>query len=334
MRMPKLQLSAGLPSNPRTWPILDGSVEIDGVDLIPSIVFPSELFWRQLRFGDFDISEMSFSSLIKTISQGDDRWVGLPIFMTRRFFHTEMISRTDRGIETPADLKGKRVGVPEYQQTAALWTRGALQHEFGVAPRDMQFWMERVPDHSHAGATDFIPPESVIINQIPLEKNIGSMMVAGELDAAVYYIWGKDNLIDRSQINLLARDDMKSIFPDMHAEGVRYFRKTGIYPINHAMVIKRSLVEKHPWLPLNILKLFEKANNLADTRRIQSVDYYYKAGLIDQSSMDGLRKPLVEYGVSANRNTLETAAKYSFEQGLTKRLVSLDEVFAPSTMDQ
>lgn len=89
---------------------------VDGLELLPSIIFPSELFWRQLRFGDFDISEMSFSSLIKTIARGDDRWVGLPIFMTRRFFHTEMIARTDRGIQTPADLKGKLVGVPEYQQ--------------------------------------------------------------------------------------------------------------------------------------------------------------------------------------------------------------------------
>jgi len=334
MRMPKLILSAGLPSNPRTWPVLDGTVEVDGVELIPNIVFPSELFWRQLRFGDFDISEMSFSSLMKTIAQGDDRWVGLPIFMTRRFFHTEMIARTDRGIETPSDLKGKKVGVPEYQQTAALWIRGALQHEFGVAPSDMDFWMERVPDHSHAGATDFKPPEGVTINQIPLEKSIGSMMVDGELDAAVYYIWGKDNLIDRSQIDLLARDDMKSIFPDMHAEGVRYFRKTGIFPINHAMVIKRELVEEHPWLPLNILKLFDKANEVAEKRRIEAVKYHHQAGLIDNEAMAGLKQPLVEYGIKANRKTLETAAQYSFEQGLTPRLVTLDEVFAPSTMEQ
>ncbi|MGA0345137.1 MAG: hypothetical protein ACO3N9_01195 [Alphaproteobacteria bacterium] len=334
MKLRKIQLSAGLPSNPRTWPILDGSVVVDGLELLPSIIFPSELFWRQLRFGDFDISEMSFSSLIKTIARGDDRWVGLPIFMTRRFFHTEMIARTDRGIQSPVDLKGKLVGVPEYQQTAALWTRGALQHEFGVSPKDMEFWMERVPDHSHAGATDFRPPSDVIINQIPLEKSIGSMMVDGELDAAVYYIWGKDNLIDRSKVNLLARDDMKSIFPDPHAEGVRYFQKTGIYPINHTMVIKRSLVEQHPWLPLNLLKLFEAANNLANTRRMQHVDYYFKAGFINAEAMDGLRKPLVEYGIKANRLTLETAAEYSFEQGLTDRLVGLEEVFAESTLEQ
>ncbi len=102
------------------------------------------MFWRQLKFGDYDVSEMSFSSLMMARAGGNEDWVGLPIFTTRRFFHTGILVRRGSGIETPADLKGKRVGVPEYQQTA-LWTRGILQHEFGVAPKDMEFWMERVP---------------------------------------------------------------------------------------------------------------------------------------------------------------------------------------------
>jgi len=105
----KLALSIALSSNPRTWPILNGQAAADGIDLIPSVVHPSELFWRQLRFADFDVSEMSFSSLIMAKTKGDDRWVGLPIFTTRRFFHTEILVRCDSRIETPADLKGKRV---------------------------------------------------------------------------------------------------------------------------------------------------------------------------------------------------------------------------------
>ena len=169
-----IQLSIGMPNNPRTWALLNGQVKAEGIDLIPSIVHPSELFWRQLRFADFDVSEMSFSSVIIAISQGDDRWVGLPIFTTRRFFHTGIMVRRDSGIETPADLRGRRVGVPEYQQTAALWNRGILQHEFGVSPTEIEFWMERTPDHSHGGATGFKPPPGVTINQIPPEKSIGS----------------------------------------------------------------------------------------------------------------------------------------------------------------
>ena len=122
-----IQLSVGMAPNPRTWPLFDGRVKPDGIELIMSPVHASELFWRQLRFGDFDLSDMSFSSLLIAIAHGDKRWVGLPIFTTRRLFHTGILVRRDAGIDTPADLKGKRVGVPEYQQTAALWSRGALQ---------------------------------------------------------------------------------------------------------------------------------------------------------------------------------------------------------------
>src|SRR6266851_1840874 len=108
----KLQLSLAISSNPRTWPILDGAVKPDGIDLVPTILHPSEMFWRQLRFADFDVSEMSFSSLMMARSKGDDRWIGLPIFTTRKFFHAEILVRRDSGIERPADLKGRRVGVP------------------------------------------------------------------------------------------------------------------------------------------------------------------------------------------------------------------------------
>jgi len=134
-----LQLSIGITNNPRTWPILDGTVKPEAIDLIPTVLHPSELFWRQLRFAEFAVSEMSCSSFLITTGLGDTRFVGLPIFTTRRFFHTSILTRRKAGIETPADLKGKRVGVPEYQQTAALWTRGVLQHEFGVHPKDMEF---------------------------------------------------------------------------------------------------------------------------------------------------------------------------------------------------
>src|SRR5689334_14306058 len=124
----KLQLGLGVAANPRTWPIFDGRIQPDGIDLLASPVHPSELFWRQLKFGDFDVSEMSMSSLMMAMAADDRRWVGLPVFTTRKLFHTEILVRRASGIERPADLKGKRVGVPEYQQTAALWTRGALQH--------------------------------------------------------------------------------------------------------------------------------------------------------------------------------------------------------------
>src|SRR5258705_6895731 len=157
-------------ANPRTWPIFDGRVKADGIDLLASDVFASELFWRQLKFGDFDLAEMSMSTLMMAVAQGAvhpemRHFVGIPIFTTRKLFHTEILVRRAAGIEKPADLKGKRVGVPEYQQTAALWTRGALEHEWGVRARDMEWWMERVPTHSHRGAVGFEPPAGVGIKQ-------------------------------------------------------------------------------------------------------------------------------------------------------------------------
>jgi len=329
----RLQFSIGLTSNPRTWPIIDGQVTPDAIDLVPTVLHPSELFWRQLRFAEFDVAEMSVSSLMMAKSKGDDRFVGIPVFTTRRFFHTGILVRRAARIETPADLKGKRVGVPEYQQTAALWARGVLQHEFGVASKDMEFWMERPPSHSHGGATGFVPPPGVTVNRIPLDKNIGSMMLAGELDAVLFYLVDP-NLIDRSTANLANHPDIRTLFPDPLAEGIRYYRKTGLYPINHGMVIRRELAEKHPWAVLNILKAFERANAAANRQRIDHTDYHVETGLLPADARKSLQVPIVSHGIAANRAVLETVAQYSQEQGLTPRLMKLDELFAASAMAQ
>jgi len=329
-----LQLSIGMAGNPRTWPIFDGRVKADGIDLLPSEVFPSELFWRQLKFGDFDLAEMSMSTLMMAVAQGrigePHRWVGIPVFTTRKLFHTEILVRRSAGIERPEALKGKRVGVPEYQQTAALWARGALEHEFGVRARDMEWWMERVPSHSHRGAVGFEPPAGVVIKQVPAEKSLGSMMLAGEIDATVHYIQ-RTNLVDRSTADLGAHPDICPLFADPVAEGVRYYKKTGLLPINHGMVIKRELAERHPWVVLNVLKAFERASELAERERLEHARYHIDTGL---ASAESLRTPLVKHGVKANRLVLETAAQYSQEQGLTPRRVKLEELFAPSAIEQ
>jgi 4,5-dihydroxyphthalate decarboxylase len=329
----KLQLSIGLTSNPRTWPVIDGKVAPDGIDLVPTVLHPSELFWRQLRYGEFDVAEMSISSLMMVRSKADERFVGIPVFTTRRFFHTTMLVRRAAGIDAPADLKGKRVGVPEYQQTAALWTRGVLQHEFGVAPKDMEFWMERPPTRSHGGATGFVPPPGVTVHQIPPATNIGAMMLTGELDAVIFYLVDP-NLIDRSTADLHHHPDIKTLFPDPLAEGIRYHRKTGLYPINHGMVIKRELAEQHPWAVTNILKAFNRANDLADRQRREHVEYHLETGVLPEGARKALDTPIVVHGIDANRRVLETIAQYSLEQGLTPRLMKLDELFAASTMAQ
>jgi len=325
-----LQLSIGLMANPRTWAIFDGRVKADGIDLVPSEVFASELFWRQLKFGDFDLAEMSMSTLMMAVAQGDSRWVGIPVFTTRKLFHTEILVRRSAGIERPADLKGKRVGVPEYQQTAALWARGALEHEFGVRARDMEWWMERVPSHSHRGAVGFEPPAGVVIKQVPADKSLGSMMLSGEIDATVHYI-RRTNLVDRSTADLANHPEIRPLFADPLTEGVRYYKKTGLLPINHGMVIKRELAERHPWVVLNILKAFNQASEIAERERLEHARYHVEAGLVPP---EGLGVQLVKHGVRANRLVLDTAAQYSQEQGLTPRRVKLEELFAPSAMEQ
>jgi 4,5-dihydroxyphthalate decarboxylase len=322
-----LQLSIGITDNPRTWPILDGTVKADGIDLIPTVLHPSELFWRQLHFAEFAVSEMSCSSFMIVTGLGDERFLGIPIYTTRRFYHTAILVRRKAGIETPTDLKGKRVGVPEYQQTAALWARGVLQHEFDVHPKDIEFWMERTPDKSHGGATGFTPPPGVTVKQIPAEKSIGSMMLAGELDAALHYLSGR-NLVDRSRADLINNPEFKYLFPDSTAESIRYHRKTGIYPINHQAVVRRDVYEKEPWVAQNILKAFIAANNIANDRRQRHVEYHLAAGLL----LGDAKTPLVSHGLKANRKVIETIAQYSLEQGLTKRLIKVDELYAPNVL--
>jgi 4,5-dihydroxyphthalate decarboxylase len=331
----KLELSIAMSANPRTWPVLDGRVKADGILWRTSTVAPSELFWRQLRFQDFDVSEMSLSSLMMVLAQGNRDWLGLPIFTTRRFFHTWILVRREAGIERPQDMKGKRVGVPEYQQTAALWARGVLQHEFGVAPSDMAFWMERLPAHSHAHAANFVAPQGVRINQIPPETNLGAMMLAGELDAALLYIRaGAGDLVDRSRADLAHHPAIAPLFRDTLAEGVRYFRKTGIFPINHGMVIRRKIAEKHPWAVLNIYKAFEEAHALAERERVQQAEYHVLTGALPPEAEAALARPAMRHGIAANRATLEAAAQYSHEQGLTPRRLELDEIFAAQLMEQ
>lgn len=327
----KLSLSIAMTRNPRTQPIFDGTVTADGIDLIPTELHPSEMFWRQLKFADFDISELSFSSLMMARSRGDERWVGLPIFTTRHFFQNWILVRKDAGIVSPADLKGKRVGVPEYQQTAAVWSRGILEHDFGVAPKDMTFWMERAPSQSHGGSTGFQTPPGVTIHRIPQEKNIGSMMLSGELDATLLY-FVDPNLIDRSRADLWNHADIRPLFEPI-AEGRRYYRQTGIFPINHGMAVRRSIVDRHPWVVLNVFKAFVKANELADRQRIEHAEYHLAAGLITEETCEAMRTPLVRHGIEANRHVLETVARYSLEQGLTPRLIPLEEVFAASTLE-
>ena len=193
--------------------------------------------------------------------------------------------------------------------------------------------MERPASHSHGGATGFKPPPGVTVHPVPVETNLGNMVVEGKLDAVVHYIVN-DNLVDRSKIDLANHPAAKRMFTDPIAEGIRYYKKTGLYPINHGMVIKRALAEKHPWVILNLMKAFDRANAIANRQRLDHVNEHIVTGLIPADAKTALAKPVIEHGIKANRKILETCADYSLEQGLTPRRMKLEEIFAPSTLAQ
>jgi len=328
--MAKLQLSLAVLANDRSRPIIDGTVRPEGVDFTVTVgKSAGEIFWRQLHFQEFDVSEMSLSEMLMLVSRGDRSWLMLPVFMTRRFFHTNILVRTDAGITQPRDLQGKRVGVAEYIQTAGLWARGVLQDEFGVMPRSVKWFQERSESMSHS--TMFGLQSSGLFQHIPDDKTIGAMMLAGELDATINYS-GVPNLVDRSSTKLRAHPAVRPLFPNSEGEDHRYYQKTGIFPMNHGPVIRRSIVERHPWVVLNLYQAFIAAKRQAAARAKELVDMYVSLGQLSPETQAVLKSDPLPYGIKKNRNALETCARYSYEQGLSPRIVAIDELFADATL--
>ncbi|MCH8974862.1 MAG: hypothetical protein IH869_07280, partial [Chloroflexi bacterium] len=240
--MEKLQLSFISASNERVAPLLQGDVDVEGVDLVWTNSDPSETFWRQLKFGEFEVFEMSFSSLLIAKANGSDM-VAIPVFPSRRFMHATLSVNVDAGVEKPNDLSGKRIGVGEYQQTASLWMRGVLQHDFGVDQYSVEWHMERSEELSHGGATGFKPPKGIKFHRIPKTKSLATMLVAGELDAAPFgrALSNEKNVIDRSTTIKPAPSDFKKVkplFPEFIKEGTRFFKKHGYVPANHCYAMR------------------------------------------------------------------------------------------------
>jgi 4,5-dihydroxyphthalate decarboxylase len=326
-----LQLSTAVSPHEVFRPVAEGEVAVDGARLVVSRLHGAEIFWRQLRFAEFDVSEMSLSSLMIATSRGDSRYVALPVFPRRVFFHTWILVHRDSGIERPQDLRGKRVGVPEYQQTAAVWTRGALQHEFGVAPQDVHWFMERTRELSHGGSTGFEPPAGITLSFIPADDNIGAMLRDGRLDATLLYITAKD-VVDRSRIPV-AELPVRPLFPDAVVEGIRYLEKTGIMPINHCVVMRRELYDAHPWLALNVFDAFARAKDITLRRSHDVAELYVRRGILPQDAPTRMAADPIPYGLKGQRHVVETLASLLSEQGLVREPVPLESVFAPSTMD-
>ncbi len=332
----KLSFISGV--NERIKPLMDGTIRPEGVELIPTYSDPSETFWRQLKFQEFEISEMSLSSYLIAKSRGMDM-IAIPVFPSRRFMHTQLSYHMDSGIKEPDDLMGKRIGVGEYQQTASLWTRGILEHDLGVSQYKVHWYMERIEELSHGGATGFTPPNGISFQRIPPDKSLASMLVNHEIDAApVHRAFQREtNIIDRST-RIRAREGdwskVKPLFPDRIAEGTRFFKKHGFIPANHAYIIRGDIYRKYPWVAFNLHKAFVKAKELAQERLPESIP----SGLIfGPEYLAKTREIFGEdpypYGIKDNRIMLQTLIEYSYEQGLTSEKLKIEDLFAPSTLD-
>ena len=330
--MKKIELSLISSKYERIAALLDGTVEVEGAELVWSNSHPSETFWRQLRFAEFDVSEMSMSSLLIAKSRGADM-VAIPIFPSRRFMHASLAIHIDSTIERPEELAGQRIGVGEYQQTAALWTRGTLEHDFGVSQYGVDWYMERSEELSHGGATGFVPPE-----RIPENKTLLSMLLNKELDAAMLLstFQAEKNVIDRSTQHRQAGDAarVKPLFPDMLAEGKRFVETHGFVPVNHCYVIRGDVHKQHPWLAFNLFAAFCKAKEYWYERLPRAIpsDLFFGPQYLARTRAIVGEDPF-PYGIRDNQKMLETLIDYSFEQKLIARKLEVEEIFAPSTLD-
>ena len=336
--MEKLRLSMISATNERVHSLLMGETPIEGAELIWTNSDPSETFWRQLKFNEFEVFEMSFSSLLIAKAQGSDM-VAIPVFPSRRFMHALLSVNVDSGVDKPGDLYGKAIGVGEYQQTASLWTRGVLQHDFGVDQFSVDWWMERSEELSHGGATGFTPPKGIKFHRIPTDKSLATMLVNGEIDAApiARAFTREKNVIDRSTTVRPPADaftKVKPLFPDFMGEGKRFFDTHGYIPANHCYAIRGDVYAKHPWLAFNLFAAFVRAKEHWYERLSSKVptDLIFGPQYMAQTrSMFGADP--FPYGVKDNEKMIQTMIDFSHEQGLTPRKLTVEELFAPPTLD-
>ena len=308
----RMQLTLACGRYDRTQALIDGRVRPEGVETLNYLALkPGETFWRQLNNLEFDASEMSLSSYTILRSEGDERFIAIPVFPSRVFRHSAVYLREDSPVAKPEQLKGRRVGVGDYQMTAAVWVRGFLQHEYGVRPEDIS-WVVGKPIRA------IKPPEGIRLEVLSGEKTLETMLQQGEIDALVSV------MLPRKLGNGVRR-----LFGDFRSVEADYYRRTRIFPIMHTLALKRTVYEKDPWLAVSLYKAFCKARDLAqhwlyDTDALPVTLPW----VIDE--VEKSRDVPWDYSVEGSRPTLEALVRYLDEQKLTRRPMRVEELFAPN----
>ena len=326
--MGKLKINMAMGNYDRTRALIDGSVQIEGCEPNILALEPEEVFHRAFRYEEFDVTEISMSSHMMTVERGDSDYIGIPIFLSRVFRHSGIYVRTDR-IKTPADLKGKIIGVPEYQITANVWIRGILQDEYGVKPEDINWVRGGVEEPGREERSPIDLPSGIKLSQIPDDKTLSQMLANGEIDGYIGARAPSCFLNGVENVGRLFGDDYLGVEKD-------YYERTKIFPIMHMVGIKRSLVKENPWLPVSLYKAFleSKIRAVKELGEIchLAVSLPWMVYHYDEARRL-MGNDVWKYGLEENRHVIETFARYHYEQGLSKSLVKPEELFASSALD-
>jgi 4,5-dihydroxyphthalate decarboxylase len=324
--MAKLNLSLAVGPYDRTRALIDGSVQIDGVKATAITLSPEEIFFRAFRHAEFDICELSLSSFTVKTAQGGCPYVGVPAFVSRAFRHTAIYVRTDR-VKKPEDLKGKKVGLPEYQLTANVWARAILEDDYGVKPSDIHWVRGGIEQSGRPEKIAIKLPADVKLEDAPAGKSISALLGEGAIDGFI---------APRPPALPGGTPHVGWLFADPVAAATDYYKRTGIFPIMHLVGVRRALAEMHPWLPGAVFKAFAQAKaaaltQLSDTSATKVTLPFVEERLKEARALMG--EDFWSYGVEPNRNTLETFLRHHHTQGLSPRLVKVDELFHPGTLE-
>ncbi|WP_029008720.1 ABC transporter substrate-binding protein [Azospirillum halopraeferens] len=321
--MSKLTLSVAVGDYDRTRPLVDGRVLIDGVDAVCQVLSPEEIFFRAFRHAEFDVCELSLSSFTVKTAQGNSPYVGVPAFLSRAFRHTAIYVRRDR-IRSPADLKGRRIGLPEYQLTACVWARAILA-DHGVAPSDVTWVRGGLEDPGRPEKIALTLPSDVRLEAAPGDATLSRMLADGEIDAIV---------TPRRPSCHGVHPHVGWLFDDPRAQAMADYRRTGVFPIMHLVGVRRTLAEAHPWLPVAVYKALNRSKALAldllaDTSATKVTLPFVEEQLA--AARDLLGADFWSYGLEENRRTLDAFLAHHHAQGLSARRVRPEELFHPAT---
>jgi 4,5-dihydroxyphthalate decarboxylase len=324
----KLKLSIAMGNYDRTRPLVDNDVQMDGADPVYMLLSPEEMFFRAFRDVAFDISELSLSSFTVKQAAGTNPYVGVPVFPSRAFRHTSIYIRTDRGIASPADLKGRRIGTPEYQLTACVWARALLHDEYGVKPSDITWVRGGMEDPGRPEKIPLQLPAEVRLENAPADTTLSELLERGAIDG----------IIGPRAPSGFERGDPRIawLFSDPAQTAAEYFRKTRIFPIMHVLGIRRELAQEHPWLPMAVFKAFAEAKSVALARLVDTSACKVTLPFVEEQ-LRGARALMGadfwSYGVAPNRHVLDHFLHHHHAQGLSRRRVQVEELFHPSTFE-